>query len=116
MDDLVAFYRARLDEDEQAAQEAGGRAASWRANGTWHLEGVEHSVVGDGEAFCHPHNVTHIARHDPARVLRKVEAGRKLIRLCEERWSDIGVGHWEALELAVCEWADHPDYEEQCRP
>lgn len=72
MDDLIAFVAARLDEDEAAA-----RAAVNFSYGVpdW---------CDDGD----PDGV-HIARHDPARVLREVEASRKLLvryeRLLEEQ-------------------------------
>lgn len=83
-DALVAFAAARLDEDEGAADAAGGErwevggdaddadvpadrgGNSWIAVGPW-----------DGGMDCA--EAAHIARHDPARVLREVEAKRAII-------------------------------------
>lgn len=61
MDDLIAFWAARLDEDEAAAKKA-----------------VE---LGDGVWALAPH--FHTARHSPARVLRGVEADRGLLDLLD---------------------------------
>jgi len=52
--DLVRFLRAQLDEDESVARAAAGR------------------LSGDDEWV-------HIARWDPARVLREVEAKRRIV-------------------------------------
>ena len=81
MTTITEFLNARLDEDEAAAAEAAHGSADWAERGTWWLEGVEHNVVGDEEAFCHPSNVNHIVRHDPARVLREVAMKRDLLAL-----------------------------------
>lgn len=81
MDDLIAFLRARLDEDEQTAQSGD----EWTVNNPrnlvagptrdekakYHLVAV---VVEDNER-------AHIARHDPARVLAEVEAKRRILRI-----------------------------------
>ncbi|GGK61654.1 hypothetical protein Sme01_03420 [Sphaerisporangium melleum] len=95
-DALVAFIRARLDEDERLA-----RQACEHANDGWRLG--DHGEV----VLCWPpephvaenerrlgvpvtadewrgidvpgHMAPHVARHDPAHVLRDVEAKRKLL-------------------------------------
>lgn len=129
MDELIEFYRARLDEDEQAAKAvlgvnvvAGmkrgdepphwvpspeGDAAIWDTNGTPRVK------------FAWARERDHILRHDPARVLRKVEAGRKLIELCGKQWTHdlrgTEGGLELALELAAQEWADHEDFDERWR-
>lgn len=130
MKDLIEFYRARLDEDESAAQalmRGGnpkiGKPGQWNA----YLEGgdegwaVEDDAAGMAPGIVRAREVAdHVAQHDPARVLRKVEAGRELIKLCETRWTHdlrgTEGGLEMALELAVYEWADHPDYQENWRP
>ncbi|MFJ5888094.1 DUF6221 family protein [Streptomyces californicus] len=92
MDDLVQFLHARLDEDTTAAQTAASKAGG----GTW-AAGTEHGkpwvsglpapggyVVplliefGYGNPDDYERAV-HIARHDPARALREVEAKRRLL-------------------------------------
>ena len=89
----LEFLAARLDEDEAVAMKATGTAWAWEATGdkdnSWavgYVEGedgrpltgeIEHGqgVVIDG--VCESINgnladAAHIARHDPARVLREV--------------------------------------------
>lgn len=110
-DDLVAFLRARLDEDEQAARACAG-------DGKWEARDI--AVYGQDLS---PEVRTHMARHDPARVLADVEAKREVLRLAA-RASDYhetfmngfaaalgGVLRWYALPHA-----DHPDYRDDWRP
>jgi len=74
---IAEFLRARLNEAEQAAREAGadawahggGRTVSWQ-RGSAHGFVAFVDIVPAGE---------HIARHDPARVLRDIETKRRII-------------------------------------
>lgn len=88
MDDLVAWLGAQLDADQQLAEDA---IALPGADGQWsyvETRGGEHKVVDslgytvtghyDADAqpyFCEPH----IAAHDPARVLREIDAKRQVV-------------------------------------
>ncbi|WP_199562112.1 DUF6221 family protein [Micromonospora deserti] len=129
-DELVTWLRAQLDDDERIAREAGYRAIAWPANGTWHLEGVEHYVVGEEEAFCHPHNVEHIARHDPARVLAEVDAKRRILDFLSVAQIDVSrpgqppefvpgeappIAH-PVLRLLALPYAGRPGYRDEWRP
>lgn len=67
MSDLAAFLTARLDEDEAAAKAAWGTEWDWRY------------LVSPFREPCSTAHTVHIARHDPARVLRGVEAKRKIL-------------------------------------
>ncbi|MCM1972297.1 DUF6221 family protein [Streptomyces sp. G1] len=96
MDDFVQWLRAQLDEDERIA-----RAAT---PGPWRYDpGKHHHIVGtplfEEAVFAGPPgsdatcvagtgetddrqsmaDAAHIARHDPARVLREVDAKRQLL-------------------------------------
>ncbi|RPK56204.1 hypothetical protein EES43_24490 [Streptomyces sp. ADI96-02] len=77
-DALVAFLKARLDDDAQAARKAASRE---QGGASWRLEGA--SVrAGDGAPVARhtwADEGAHIARQDPARTLREVEAKRQLI-------------------------------------
>ncbi|MCF2130134.1 DUF6221 family protein [Strepomyces sp. STD 3.1] len=126
-DPLVQFLHDRLDEDQTAAVKASNRFASWSPNGTLHLDGVEHDVVGDEEAFCHPHNVAHIARHDPQRALAQVVADRAIVTGFAElhanpaRLTDVALHLQHHVMLRVVlhlasVHASHPDYDEEWRP
>lgn len=128
MDDLIAFLAARLDEDEQWAREA--------TDGPWvdEFSGETGHCVIPSDAMSTREYVArtqllaalpdarHIARHDPARVLREVEAKRRILAECRP-------GHLggPALELAgalgglvLCflalPYADHEDYREEWKP
>ncbi|MCD0450782.1 DUF6221 family protein [Actinocorallia sp. API 0066] len=124
---LVDFLKARLDEDEVAATKASEFSAVWAETGTWCLDDMRHTVVGDGEAYCGPHNAEHIARHDPARVLCEVEAKRMIVR-AHEKWckgacettsrggETYDAAHWWALKALAIAYANHSDYREEWRP
>lgn len=92
-DDLIAWLRAQLDEDERAAN-----AATWTEdpNGNaWRVvppkAHYERLIVADGfddgVVLVTPENgepeaiAEHIARHNPARVLVEVEAKRRILSL-----------------------------------
>lgn len=85
MEDLIAFWRERLDEDEAAAKAAAEiDVPPWRAD--WaHDDGYADLRARDGEFIAYNEGTLtreaalHIARHDPARVLREVEADRALL-------------------------------------
>ena len=91
MDDLVAFVRARLDENEAAAKAA--TPGPWHAlttaevrrvgakgedqpEETW-AAAVGGRPVMSADESRHDADCVHIALHDPARALREVEAGRR---------------------------------------
>lgn len=94
---IVEFLRARLDEDEAAARAADVKQGDPEWYATHHIAGHtarsrrdnrpiarvedlagddDEDVTGilDGQAASE-----HIARHDPARVLREVEAKRRIL-------------------------------------
>lgn len=132
--ELVAFLRARLDEDQQAAQEA----AEQVGDGQWEQRNVrivttadrDRDVAEDVIYEC----IEHIARHDPARVLAEVNAKRRIIDLHEpdefERdrckscrrdesgWEGSVPAEWPCatLRLLALPYADHADYREEWRP
>ncbi|NKS17328.1 hypothetical protein GS490_13460 [Rhodococcus hoagii] len=142
MSDIVEFLRARLDEDEQIAKRAagsGGIDGRWAYDGdSAHGEvyrpdasrtytridgstGVEHSyVTQDSEGIMSSvegDDGTHIARHDPARVLREVEAKRRIITLAEQvarSGAEFAEQDFDTLtrSLAVV-YSDHPDYQQE---
>lgn len=135
MDDLVEFLRARLDEDEEAGKAAtpGPWRATHRDDGTHHVFAAsDRKVHRDGgyppdwpEDVVNPTaDADHIARYDPARVLREVEAKRRILadyeRYATERrramggWYDEGASPILAVLAAV--YADHPDYRPEWAP
>lgn len=122
-DDLAAFFAARLDEDEMAAKHA--------------TEGVWRDVVSDVRSTPEPYHggnvatadtmstAAHVARHDPARVLREVAAKRAILGFYVEasqptrelRRSIFRPALTEVLSAAVrvhvAVYSDHPDYRQE---
>lgn len=164
-DDIVAFIRARLDEDEAMARVTTPVPVfgEWKAAQAKHprsedepisiVQGRdEHQPDYEGYSSGNPvivtgagwpdepdneANLRHIARHDPARVLRGVEAKRRMI---DEifRYEECIDGEWgccheaeaiaageckrnnrriiPALKIIASEWSDHADYREGWKP
>jgi len=124
MDDLVQWLRAQLDEDERIARRAGD---SFRQIGE---TGVIVVTEGDRAEECASANwagiAEHIVRHDPARVLREVEATRRLIRAhakwcegrCEAKFPEGGfdAAHFWNIKVRAEVYADHPGYRDDWRP
>ncbi len=116
IDDLIAFLTARLDEDEAAAKAVEDNGAPWA--GQWRprerhaletYNGWVLAVSGPISGDFAPGVVEHIARYDPARALREVEAKRRLLA---ETWG--GPDHrdmWEHhVRLLASVWSGHPGY------
>jgi hypothetical protein len=150
--DLIGFVTARLDEDETSARAAaaGGR---WRyedgdAIGAWALYD-EHWNIASLKTYRHETydyaermptarnpeyvdanaNGRHIARHDPARVLREVKAKRRLLKWAQDRLHDFEdfpadeAYHLDAIEvlrihlpLLAAPYADHPSFRPEWSP
>lgn len=127
MDDLVQFLRDRYDDDEQEASAA--------SPGPWHVDAeadevlaVDDIVVAEGFALSGRQlraTTRHIARHDPARVLREVDAKRRAV----DHYEDVrrhAPGHMayilaegavgKQIKLMALPYADHPDYQDDWRP
>ena len=91
MSDLVAFLTARLDEDE-----AWAKAADLTAGGTWFSDP---GIPSDG--FNLP-DAQHMMRHSPARVLREVDAKRKILALHAALEPEFRPGRPPLLRCSVC--------------
>jgi hypothetical protein len=130
-DELVAFLKARLDEDEKAAGAA--TPGPWAAldggvmsmdDETWPVASTE---TGQERA-----DRVHIARWDPARVLADVQAKRVVMDWCvkaiaaqregstSERTQTWDTATVDALYIAtqalVLPYASHPDYRAEWSP
>ncbi|MEU9987598.1 DUF6221 family protein [Streptomyces sp. NPDC048045] len=128
---LVRFLRARLQEDAQVARDAidGAPGAVWgviaddieqvltsRAGRTTHTPLVQFGADDPVKLL------THVARHDPVRVLRDVDARRALLdehgarhgrcRTCTGRRLTTGLrSPCATLRLLALPFAGHPDYD-----
>jgi hypothetical protein len=85
MTDLVEFLRAALDEDERVARMAmGGSKGRWtmdfdRDMGVVFDDRQDVIVLDEDDPI--ENQLSHIARHDPARVLAEVAAKRAIVEL-----------------------------------
>lgn len=168
MDDLVAWLRARLDEDELWAKAAsapyhgdgptvpGGVHWTWAVGPNWEHVAVDPTASYVGEPddtgdVCLvtveefpmsyggplPGNVLdcdgdevrtgdagHIVRHDPARVLREVEAKRWIVGEHRPDGADPCDAHDASMRSSPCEtlrwlalpYSDRPGYQEEWKP
>ena len=119
MDDLLEFVRARLAEDEATANAAatsgnqfapeGVPAPAWRHirnSGEVRSDGGDAGIVVFDEGAPSDAQAEHIARHDPARVLRDTMTMRAILVLNEPM----------ATRLLGAIWIGHPDYRDEWRP
>jgi hypothetical protein len=124
-DDLVSFLRARLEEDQAAAEAAPLDAVECLTS--W----IDYTNDG-GES---ERAEAHLRRHDPARVLREVEAKRRIVDVHHDvndgdcaacvvgEWGypTHGRGHpapWpcQTVRLLGLPFSDHPDYSPEWFP
>jgi hypothetical protein len=122
-DDLAAFLAARLDEDAEIVEtirSGGFPAATWTtepAKGGWEILRESDDPTPLGYVTRSRCEHVHIARHDPARVLREVEAKRALLVLADPASGD-GLdygGEWILAAMALA-YSDHPDYRAEWKP
>lgn len=135
--DIVAFIRARLDEDEQDALNAlrgytpvtDAGLADWQRSARWrssyqHVTAVHDipipaDVLERGDIWTKVATIAHgnypaayhIARHDPSRELRGVKATRSVLAVA--RWlEDSGrtLAASEVRRALASEHSTHPDY------
>jgi len=130
---ITEFLQARLDETEAAAKAAtevdgqwftpGPGAGEWAVRQNKAIVDCPAGIVVFDEGCPTDEQAAHIALHDPARVLREVEAGRKILA------EHVPVRHQGRLMCATCLAActfwpcptllalaavhrDHPDWRE----
>ena len=137
MTTLTEFIAARLDEDEASATAAAD-------SGRWYIDvdgnvqdedthggGSAYVAVGPWDGGIDDACAAHIVRHDPARVLREVDAKRKILTeivpLVDsmDSWIQESMGAHDApplgesealLRILAAAWSDHPDYDQGWRP
>jgi hypothetical protein len=131
MSDLVAFLRARLDEDEAVARAAVGRGVWDVCTGEWVTADVASrelvfAIVADGArtqaadlsmAWDADERRAHIVRHDPARVLAEAAAKRAILDALDlYEYEPEAAGLRLAARCLAAVYAGHPDYREDWKP
>jgi len=146
--DLRDFIAARLDEDEQIARNAsspvpvGADRETWSydregfavraSHGRWNVATRRDDPADAREIHMTDSYGQHIARHDPARVLREVAAKRRVMERHSadptytpvDRWYCLGCGNDDMGPLSEIEdcpelrdlaapYSDHPDYRQE---
>jgi hypothetical protein len=107
--EIIEFIRARIDEDEETALDAG--------SDHWELDSPYVGAHGN----LSPRRLgalRHMARHDPARVLREIEAKRLRVSAIE-RWLVDDPDDPPTLWLAAVEaqpFSDHPEWRQEWKP
>lgn len=87
--DPLAWVRAEMDAAEKVAEAARGDSDGvWSVDGHPHYDGCRiederGDVVVYDEGVPTAEQANHMARHDPAAVLRRIAADRKLLDECE---------------------------------
>ncbi len=131
---LVAFLRARLTEDEQTASYDPDGRDPHPADLVWTYEPDGDEEFPGGNVVARGHYIVqdqpqaigaHIARHDPARVLRDIQASRGVLSIYDQMTADLNAPDFLTRGMApvaitvlapvLCHlaraWSDHPDYQ-----
>ncbi|MFI9824435.1 DUF6221 family protein [Streptomyces sp. NPDC052013] len=137
MDELVRWLGEQLDADEQAARKAANVCGCHPLAASWAFRDGDEPTDGRILVVDDPHpqrkrkisrrwNATydglfmaeHIVRHDPARVLREVEAKRRILTAYENYDQDapeLDVPY-SVIQLLALPYEGRPGYREQWRP
>ncbi len=110
MTDLAAFLTARLNVEQQLAEDAAVRAAQWNtaepSPSAWGDEERPAQILADGKPiitfgieYGAPLAVDHVAYWDPARVLAEIAAKRRVLA----RHQRMGSVYRDALVPDACE-------------
>jgi len=123
--DLVAFIEARLAEDQEAAEAID--VPDWRSESSWMSELIDplpsQRRAYDGQfPLITAEDVEHIARHDPAQVLREVAAKRRLLAFLVNLEDKALDGNWWNLDtdlpfkILAATWSDHVNFRPEWSP
>ncbi|MGZ4615214.1 MAG: DUF6221 family protein [Actinomycetes bacterium] len=125
---IIDFLEARLAEDELTATAAIEQSPEWRAFYDYRDVKDDTGVYVVAADTAHPtlEQAAHIARNDPARVLRDVESKTRMVARYRADLEDPDIADnvkGARLErmLYICRllaevYADHEDFREEWRP
>lgn len=112
MTTLIEFLEARLAEDEAAALAAGSarwafKEIDWHDFSRWTVEDEEDETIVFRDVNGAHYAAVHAARHDPARVLREVQAKRAILELHGRSHECSTYDHHGDIES--CSWCLNPE-------
>lgn len=136
MDDLVRWLGKQLSEDEAAAERTLSpelRAGRFRGKTIphWKITGNGYGLIDEDGGTVRAQNIfpaeaAHVVRHDPARVLREIEAKRAVVARYEfacreasrldldegerEMWIRVGGALQSVVIQLAAPYADRPGY------
>jgi hypothetical protein len=126
IDDLISWLRSVWDDEERTALAVPEGRRSWHVDGGSVVAGHPTDEVVD---WVHDEGAAeHIALHDPARVLRRIEADRRILdeyqkaldrrRRHPEDLAAAGalLQMVRVIKLMAESLADHPGYREEWKP
>lgn len=134
--EMVTWLRAQIDDDERMAKDGAEGGACWSiatsramsSAGVWANDASDPSVpVVYDEGYPSIKQAAHIARHDPARVLREAAAKRAIVDWCDDALpadmhflDDVTAMRAHAALVVLGHLAsayeDRPDWQEDWRP
>lgn len=123
--ELVVWLRQALDEDETIARAAAAEGGpDWAPDATFLADLIDplpsqRRAHPERLFLLTPKDAEHIARHDPARVLREISAKRAIIDQCVHtlEYEDYGYTIAEfVLRSLGAALDDHPGYRAEWRP
>jgi hypothetical protein len=106
MEDLAEWLRAQFDEDERIARGCSGMEW-WEHPKNW----VSAPPLNRIAVVVHDGDRGHIARHDPARVLREIDAKRQILDTLHEEGGDRMFA--DIFRLLALPYLDRPGYREE---
>jgi hypothetical protein len=113
-DDLSTWERAQLDDDERVALDAGGRR--WRREAiSCVVDAADNWLIVYGEGTPSSEQADHIALHDPARVLDRIRADRRILDEHASEWRTVEWPHdqngkGEGLVCRRCQNAEYTEW------
>ncbi|WP_086711204.1 DUF6221 family protein, partial [Streptomyces antimycoticus] len=128
-DELVRWLGEQFDADAAAAEAAfSGQADPENGWGAYRPEGQRHTTIVPHVGVIHEAvQADHVVNWNPARVLREIDAKRRMIAevvpearkaeaMIDEEWGSGSDTDGDLLRLLALPYADRPGYREEWRP
>lgn len=105
-EDLIAFIRAQLDDDERVAREASDYGSTWRRgdDAIYPSDEARHpgAIITGVYGGLQDHYAEHIARNDPKARLAEIEAKRRILDRYEDALARQQDPEYSQIAAHVC--------------